>query len=90
MTRPLTVPLVAPLTVPLRALRAAAAWPVESQRHARRNALVASTELTARIHDQHQVEQFLEHHRRRWQADRLPTVGHAPAQDTGHRLRAAL
>ena len=44
---------------PWRLVNAAANWHVTSQQHARRNALVASTALTARRQEQREVEDFL-------------------------------
>ena len=58
MTSSLATPWVAPLAV----VRAVARWPVDSQLNARRNALVASTHLTARAHERQQVEEFLDLH----------------------------
>ncbi len=49
-------------TTPWRLLGAAATWPVSSQQHARRNALVASTTLTARRRELRDVEDFLAEH----------------------------
>ena len=45
-------------------------WPVESQQRARRNALVASTELAQLRHERNEVEQFLDAHARRWERAR--------------------
>ena len=45
---------------PWSILRSVATWPVGSQQHARRNALVASTALAQRRHERHEVERFLE------------------------------
>ena len=47
---------------PWRVLEAAAAWPVTSQRTARRNALVGSTALAARRRELQEVETFLAEH----------------------------
>lgn len=44
---------------PRALLLSVARWPVESQHRARRNALVASTELTARRREREDVEGFL-------------------------------
>jgi hypothetical protein len=44
---------------PWRLVSAAAQWHVTSQQQARRNALVASTALTARRQEQREVEDFL-------------------------------
>jgi hypothetical protein len=44
---------------PWRLVHAAAQWHVTSQQHARRNALVASTALTARRRELREVEDFL-------------------------------
>jgi hypothetical protein len=45
-------------------------WPVESQQRARRNALVASTELAQLRHERNEVEEFLDAHARRWERAR--------------------
>jgi hypothetical protein len=88
MTSSLATPWVAPLAV----ARAVVRWPVDSQLNARRNALVASTHLTARAHERQQVEEFLDLHVRRWEARRVPRIG--PPELAGpvevRRLRAAL
>jgi hypothetical protein len=49
-------------TAPWRFVGAAAAWHVTSQQQARRNALVASTALTARRTEQIEVEEYLARH----------------------------
>jgi hypothetical protein len=53
-------------------LDAVTEWPVASQQHARRNALIASTELTQRRKEIDEVEEFLAARRtpRRTAADR--------------------
>ncbi|QIK67054.1 hypothetical protein G7072_12505 [Nocardioides sp. HDW12B] len=93
MTSSLTAPWVARARRPLGLVRAVTRWPVDSQLNARRNALVASTQLTARSHERQQVEDFLDLHTRRWQARRVPRIGPAelpgPAADVAP-LRAAL
>jgi hypothetical protein len=48
------------MTKAKRVLRAVAQWPVESQLHARRNALVASTALTQRRRETLEVAAYLE------------------------------
>lgn len=75
MTSPLTAPWAARARRPLGLVRAVAQWPVDSQLNARRNALVASTRLTALSHERQQVEEFLDLHARRWQARRVPRIG---------------
>ena len=45
---------------PRRLVRSVLAWPVETQLGARRNALVASTALTAARRERDDVEEFLE------------------------------
>jgi hypothetical protein len=45
-------------------------WPVESQQRARRNALVASTELAQLRPERNEVEEFLDAHARRWERAR--------------------
>ncbi len=79
--------------LPLAAVRAVAHWPVDSQLNARRNALVASTRLTALSHERQQVEDFLDLNDRRWQARRVVRIGPSepvgPATDEPP-LRAAL
>jgi len=63
MSRP--TQLVSTLTAPaLAVLR----WPVESQQRARRNAMLAATELTDRRRQTLQVEEFLADHAARWHA----------------------
>jgi hypothetical protein len=57
---------------PWRLVNAAAQWHVTSQQHARRNALVASTALTARRQEQREVEDFLAELEARREAGRLP------------------
>ena len=71
MTSSLATPWVAPITF----VRAVTRWPVDSQLNARRNALVASTQLAARSHERQQVEDFLDLHTRRWEARRVPRIG---------------
>lgn len=61
-----------------RPLRSLLTWPVDSQHAARRNALVASTELAQLRHEWAEVERFLDEHERRRTADR--TVRRAVAQ----------
>jgi hypothetical protein len=61
--------LLTPWATPLRVARALSRWPVDSQLHARRNALVASTELAARTHERRQVDEYLAGHARRWAAE---------------------
>ena len=56
------------MSTPKALVRAVAHWPVESQQRARRNALVASTELAARRRERIEVEDFLTAHARRWAA----------------------
>lgn len=81
MTTSRIAPRVSPRAaarLPLAAVRAVvhvAHWPVDSQLNARRNALVASTRLTALSHERQQVEDFLDLHARRWQARRVPRIG---------------
>ncbi len=93
MTSPLTAPWAARARRPFGLVRAVAQWPVDSQLDARRNALVASTRLTALAHERQQVEDFLDLHTRRWQARRVPRIGPAelagPTADASP-LRAAL
>jgi hypothetical protein len=48
-----------PLRHPLRSASAVIRWPVESQAHARRNALVANTELSLHRAEREEVERFL-------------------------------
>lgn len=89
MTSSLATPWVAPLAL----VRAVTRWPVDSQLNARRNALIASTQLTARSHERQQVDDFLHLHARRWEARRVPRIG--PPELVGGtaerpRLRAAL
>ena len=55
---------------PRTLVRIVTTWPVESQQRARRNALVASTELAQRRHERQEVEEFLALHARR----RAPAV----------------
>ena len=50
---------------PRTLFRIVATWPVESQQRARRNALVASTELAQRRHERQEVDEFLALHTRR-------------------------
>lgn len=45
-----------------RAVTCPGTWPVTSQQHARRNALVASTALTQRRREAEDVEEFLARH----------------------------
>jgi hypothetical protein len=52
------------MTTPLLALLR---WPVESQQHARRNALLATTALAQARHERDQVEEYLVAHARRWE-----------------------
>jgi hypothetical protein len=48
---------------PLRHVaRRALTWPTESQHHARRNAMVAATELARRRRELDEVEEFFELH----------------------------
>lgn len=59
-----TIQRLAPLTQPVRRLVGGTAgralrWPVQSQQHARRNALVASTALARRRVERLEVEEFL-------------------------------
>lgn len=56
------------MPTPTTLVRTVARWPVESQQRARRNALVASTELAARRRERMEVEDFLAAHARRWAA----------------------
>jgi hypothetical protein len=65
----MTRSLVAPWTAPLWVARAVSRWPVDSQLHARRNALVASTEMAARAHERRQVDAYLAGHAQRWEAE---------------------
>jgi hypothetical protein len=58
---------------PWRLVTAAAHWHVTSQQQARRNALVASTALTARRQEQRDVEDFLTELQARREAPALPT-----------------
>lgn len=93
MTSSHTTPWASLRSAPLAAVRAVTRWPVDSQLHARRNALVASTQLAARAHERLQVEDFLDQHARRWEARRVP--GRGPSELVGHDagvapLRAAL
>lgn len=67
--------LVPAWTAPLWVVRTVSRWPVDSQLHARRNALVASTELAARTHERRQVEQYLDALARRREAAH-PMVRH--------------
>jgi hypothetical protein len=60
MSRP--TPLVSTLTAPARAVLR---WPVESQQRARRNALLAATDLADRRREALQVEEFLVDHARK-------------------------
>ena len=53
---------------PSRLVRSVLAWPVESQQGSRRNALVASTALTAARRERDDVEEFLETYTQRWSA----------------------
>jgi hypothetical protein len=68
--------LVAAWTAPLRVARSVSRWPVDSQQHARRNALVASTELAARTHERRQVDRYLDGLARRREAGHPPLVRH--------------
>ena len=54
-------------------------WPVESQQRARRNALVASTELAQLRHERDEVEEFLAAHARRWDRARRIVESRAAA-----------
>jgi hypothetical protein len=45
-------------------------WPVESQQRARRNALLASTALTAARVERDEVEEYLDAHARQWERAR--------------------
>jgi len=53
------------------AARGLARWPVGSQEVARRNAMVASTALTQRRSELHEVEEFLARHQKRATPGRL-------------------
>lgn len=89
----MTTSLATPWVAPLALVRAVARWPVDSQLNARRNALVASTQLAARSHERQQVEDFLDLHARRWESRRVPRIGTPePVGATAERarLRAAL
>lgn len=68
--------LVAPWAAPLWVARTLSRWPVDSQLSARRNALVASTELAARTHERRQVEEFLDRLDRRRGAGPPPLMRH--------------
>ena len=48
-----------PALAPRAILRSVVRWPVESQLHARRNAMVAATALAARRQELDEVEEFL-------------------------------
>jgi hypothetical protein len=50
-------------------------WHVHSQETARRNAMVASTELAQRRFEREEVEEFLAHHRRRYDARAAHAAG---------------
>jgi hypothetical protein len=62
-----------PHRIAMRTLRAAASWHLTSVEAARRNALVASTELARRRQELRDVEAFLAEHARR-----RPTRGGKP------------
>lgn len=47
------------IRTPAQLVRVVGSWPVRSQEAARRNALVASTALTARRRERDEVEEFL-------------------------------
>jgi hypothetical protein len=53
---------------PWRLIGAAASWHVSSQHHARRNALVGSTELARRRQERLDVEEYLAVHEARSQS----------------------
>jgi hypothetical protein len=53
------------MTHPLAVVRGVLAWPVGSQEHARRNAMVACTALAERRRDRLETEEFLRRHARR-------------------------
>jgi hypothetical protein len=72
----MTRTLVAPWTAPLRMARAVTRWPVDSQLHARRNALVASTAIAARTHERRKVDQYLDDLARRWDTEHQPLARH--------------
>jgi hypothetical protein len=72
----MTRTLVAPWAAPLRVARTVSRWPVDSQLHARRNALVASTEMAARTHERRQVDLYLEGLARREEPEQPPLVRH--------------
>ena len=48
------------MNAPRRLVRSILAWPVETQRGSRRNALVASTALTELRRERDEVEEYLE------------------------------
>lgn len=75
LVAPWAVPWAAPWVTPLRVARAVSRWPVDSQLRARRNALVASTELAARSLERRQVDQYLAGLAGRW-ADRGTPARH--------------
>jgi hypothetical protein len=50
------------LGTPAQLLQLLARWPVRTQQHARRNALVASTALAERRRERSEVEDFLTRH----------------------------
>ncbi len=66
-----------------RLVRTVLSWPVESQQHARRNALVASTALTRLRVERQEVEDFLAEHERRRTARAAAAAAptHAAAAD---------
>jgi hypothetical protein len=72
----MTHTLVAPWTAPLRVARAVTRWPVDSQLHARRNALVASTAMAARTHERRQIDQYLDDLARRWESEHPALARH--------------
>ncbi len=57
---------------PWRLVGAAATWHVTSQQRARRNALVASTALTASRRERMDVEDFLAEHAARFEGSQAP------------------
>lgn len=57
-----------PYRMAMRTIRQATSWHLTSVEVARRNALVASTELAQRRRELHDVEAFLSRHQARWNA----------------------
>ena len=65
-------------------------WPVESQQRARRNALLASTALTAARVERDGVEEFLEVHAKRWQRAQALVEARNRARELGPTRAAEL